>query len=137
MDRIRRSGIPPAWRVPAAAWRISDASSRSWSDALRAGGEESLTCGRARHVDQAVAHPGAPPGNEPLVELIAPRVQPGQDERQDGRAEAPARLDVERPVEEHAQDQVLLEVRELADALVDDYEVDGSGAREEGGGDGE
>src|SRR5207247_6075633 len=131
----------PAWRGGSAtsspASRTSGASSRSWPEALRAGGEEPQARGRARHVDQPVACPGAAPGHPPLVELVAPRVQPGQDEREAGRAEAPAPLDVERPVEEHAQDQILREVRELAQARVDGIELARSGAREERGEGGE
>src|SRR5207253_10389314 len=109
----------------------------TWLDAQRAIGAVQLACGCSLHIDQEGAHPGTPRGNEPLEELIAPRVQPGHYEREDGRAEAPARLDVECPVEEHAQDQVLREVRELADALVDDDELAGSSAREERGEEGE
>src|SRR5438128_5399501 len=116
-----------------AASKTSGASSRSWPEALRAGGEEPLGRGRARHVDQAVARPGAPPGHAVLVELVAPRVQPGQDEREDGGAEAPAPLDVERPVEEEAQDQVLGEVRDLANALVHGTKLGGCSAGKEGG----
>src|SRR3989442_1632769 len=102
----------PAWRggspTSSAASRTSGASSRSWSEALRAGagGEEPLARSRARHVDQAVGRGGDAAGNEPLMQLVADRVESGQREREDGGAQAPAPLGGERPLHERAQDQV-------------------------------
>src|SRR2546427_3193169 len=130
-------GRPPGGWVGDAVGCLQNlsASSRSWPEAPRAGarGEEPLARGRARYVDQAVARRGGAPGHEPLMELVAHRVEPGQREREEGGAEAPAPLDVERPVEEEAQDQVLGEVRDLANALVHGTKLGGCSAGKEGG----